>query len=212
MRPHWHRYLKVAERNNLEIVEGFTDDLFEEFIGIYRELVSRKAFTEPNDIREFRLIQRRLPQNLKMKILLCKADGRLCAGLICSAIGDTAIYLYGATSNAGLKSRGSYLLHWRLIEWLKENGIATYDLHGINPTTNPGTYKFKADLCGSNGQDVHFLGQYDSCTSLLSYGCVALGDRLRQAAGALKGDRARKPAGATPTAQRASPLAAEEGE
>ena len=179
MRPHWRRYLRVAEKSDLEIVEGPADALFEEFIKIYRELVSRKAFAEPNDIREFRSIQERLPQNLKMKILLCRANDKLCAGLICSAIGDTAFYLYGATSNTGLKTRGSYLLHWKLIEWLKDAGIKTYDLHGINPASNPGTYKFKADLCGSNGQDVHFLGQFDSHTSLLSRSCVAVGDRLR---------------------------------
>jgi lipid II:glycine glycyltransferase (peptidoglycan interpeptide bridge formation enzyme) len=205
MRPHWRRYLKVAEKSNLEVVEGTADAFFEEFIGIYRELVSRKAFAEPNDIREFRSIQDRLPRNLKMKVLLCRADGRLCAGLICSAIGDTAIYLYGATSNAGLKSRGSYLLHWRLIEWLKESGIATYDLHGINPAMNPGTYKFKADLCGGNGQDVHFLGQFDSCTSLFSHGCVTLGDRLRQAVRTIKGHKAHKPVGATASALGPSP-------
>jgi lipid II:glycine glycyltransferase (peptidoglycan interpeptide bridge formation enzyme) len=186
MRPHWRRYLKVAEKNDLEIVEGSDDALIEAFIGIYRELVSRKAFAEPNDIREFRLIQKRLPSNLKMKILLCKENGKLCAGLICSAIGNTALYLYGATSNAGLKSRGSYLLHWKLIEWLKETGITTYDLHGINPVTNPGTYKFKADLCGSNGEDAHFLGQFDTHTNLLSHSCVSVAQRLRRVLRTLK--------------------------
>jgi len=193
MRPHWRRYLNVAEKGDLEITEGSAGVLFDEFVGIYRELVNRKAFAEPNDIRKFRSIQERLPQNLKMKILLCKAEGKLRSGLICSAIGDTAIYLYGATSNAGLKIRGSYLLHWKLIEWLKETGIATYDLHGINPATNPGTYKFKADLCGSNGRDVHFLGQFDAHASALSHTCVALGDRLRQVAGGFRRKEARNP-------------------
>jgi len=211
MRPHWRRYLKVAEKSDLEIVEGSADALFGEFITIYSELVSRKAFAEPNDIREFRSIQERLPRNLKMKILLCKADGKLCAGLICSAIGDTAIYLYGATSDTGLKTRGSYLLHWKLVEWLKATGITTYDLHGINPATNPGTYKFKADLCGSNGRDVHFLGQFDSHTSLLSRSCVALGDRLRRMVRTFKKNEAHKPAGAPASAPRSSPVVATEG-
>src|SRR5436189_1342 len=83
-----------------------------------------------------------------MKIMLCKSGDEHCAGLVCSAIGKTAIYLFGATSNAGMKSRGSYLLHWKLIEWLKQNRFSVYDLHGINPVRNPGTYKFKNDLAG----------------------------------------------------------------
>lgn len=212
MRPHWRRYLKVAEKSGLEIVEGSADGLFEEFIGIYRELVSRKAFAEPNDIREFRSIQDRLPQNLKMRIMLCKANGKLCSGLICSAMGDTAIYLYGATSNTGLKSRGSYLLHWKLVEWLKETGIATYDLHGINPATNPGTYKFKADLCGSNGQDLYFLGQFDAHASQLSHSLVVLGDRLRQMVRAFRTKQAAKTVGASSSAAGSSPLVGAENE
>jgi lipid II:glycine glycyltransferase (peptidoglycan interpeptide bridge formation enzyme) len=204
MRPHWRRYLKVAEKNDLEIVAGSDDALFAQFIPIYRELVGRKAFAEPNDIRQFRLAQERLPRDLKMKIMLCKVGGTLCSGLICSAIGNTGIYLYGATSNAGLKSRGSYLLHWRLIEQLKRDGITTYDLHGINPVTNPGTYKFKADLCGSNGADVHFLGRFDSCTSRLSQSCVAVGDGLMGMVRSLKRGAASKPAAA---GQSAAPVA-----
>jgi lipid II:glycine glycyltransferase (peptidoglycan interpeptide bridge formation enzyme) len=203
MRQHWRRYLKVAERSDLSVVEGSDGVLFDEFIGIYRELVSRKAFAEPNDIREFRAIQERLPLPLRMKVLLCKEDGRLCSGLICSAMGDTAIYLYGATSDAGLKSRGSYLLHWRLIEWLKAAGIRTYDLHGINPVTNPGTYKFKTDLCGSNGEDVHFLGQFDACSSVLSYSCVALGDGVMRAMRSLSRPR-RSPAASAEASMAAS--------
>jgi peptidoglycan biosynthesis/recognition FemAB-like protein len=179
LRPHWHRYLKVAEKNGLEIIEGSDDNLFVAFIGIYKEMVGRKRFAEPNDIREFRSIQARLPEKFKMKIMLCKAGDKLCAGLVCSAIGKTAIYLFGATSDVGLKSRGSYILHWKLIEWLRKNNFDTYDLHGINPILNPGTYKFKADLCGNNGKDLHFVGLFDSYTNALSYTCVSCGSSLK---------------------------------
>jgi lipid II:glycine glycyltransferase (peptidoglycan interpeptide bridge formation enzyme) len=186
LRPHWNRYLKVAEKSGLEIIEGSGDDLFASFIGMYREMVARKRFPEPNDINEFRAIQGGLPDPFKMKIMLCKAGSSLCAGLICSAIGNTGVYLFGATSDLGLKSRGSYLLHWKLIEWLKASGITYYDLHGINPETNPGTYKFKADLCGDNGKDVHFIGWYDASTNPLSRTAVALGESLRSCVRRLK--------------------------
>jgi len=193
LRPHWHRYLKVAERNGLEIVEGDDDTLFATLVKIYREMVARKGFVEPNDINEFRLMQGQLPEKFKMKVMLCRSGGEACAGVVCSAIGKTGIYLFGATSNAGLKLRGSYLLHWKLIEWLKDSGFAIYDLNGINPLANPGTYKFKSDLCGKSGEDVSFLGRFDSCTNILSDSVVACGDRLRMMYRALrerKADRA----------------------
>jgi lipid II:glycine glycyltransferase (peptidoglycan interpeptide bridge formation enzyme) len=177
--PHWQRELKVAEKKNLVIIEGFDDKLFDTFITIYKEMVARKAFIEPNDINEFRLIQNRLPERFKMKVMLCKSSDEFTSGAIFSTIGKTPIYLFGATSNVGIKSRGSYLLQWKFIEWLKSNGFTTYDLNGINPIANPGTYGFKSELCGSNGRDVRFLGRFDSCNSLISSSCVALGEGLR---------------------------------
>jgi hypothetical protein len=180
LRQHWSRYLKVALKNpELKVEEGTDDKLFEIFLKMYRELLDRKAFAEPNDINEFRRMQASLPEKFKMKVMLCMSEGEPCAGLICSAIGKTGIYLFGATSNAGLKKRGAYLLHWRMIEWLKSQGFTTYDLHGINPVTNPGTYKFKADLCGENGRDVYFVGRFDSYTSVVSSSFVSGGDKLR---------------------------------
>ena len=162
MSGHWKRELKVAERKKLEIIEGEQDELFGTFIEIYKEMVSRKRFVEPNDIDKFRQIQASLPEDLKMRIMLCKSDDGICSGLICSAIGNTAVYLFGATSNSGMKSRGSYLLHWKLLETLKQQRIAVYNLNGINPVRNPGTYKFKSELAGAAGADRQFLGQFES--------------------------------------------------
>jgi lipid II:glycine glycyltransferase (peptidoglycan interpeptide bridge formation enzyme) len=179
MRAHWKRELKVAEKSNCEIVEGRNDELFGEFITMYKEMVSRKNFVEPNDIHQFREIQSRLPAKLKMKVMLAKSNGAVCAGLICSAIGDTAVYLFGATSNAGLKSRGSYLLHWKLLEELKKAGVRTYNLNGINPATNPGTYKFKNDLAGNSGHDVHYSGRFELDGGGLSRWAIDLAERAQ---------------------------------
>ena len=180
LRQHWRRYLKIAENSDLEVLEGSDDRTFGQFVTIYREMVGRKRFLEPNNIEDFRTIQRKLPESYKMKVMLCRSDGKLCAGVVCSAIGNTGVYLFGATSNAGLKSRGSYLLHWKVIEWLRGLGIEQYDLHGINPVSNPGTYKFKADLCGPNGRDVTFLGRFECQTNVTSSLCVWGGDWVRR--------------------------------
>jgi len=186
MRPHWKRELKLAERNGLSVVEGSDDDLFAALVDIHREMVSRKKFVVSNDINQFRRVQAQLPERFKMKIMLCRSGAGLCAGLACSAIGKTAVYLFGATSNVGMKSNGSYLLQWKLIEQLKAEGCTTYDLNGINPVRNPGTYKFKDDLGGRNGRDVHFLGRFDSRGGLISSSCIAVGDRLLTAYRTLK--------------------------
>ena len=179
MKPHWKRELKRAERNDLKVVEGSDDELFGTFIDIYKEMVSRKRFAEGNDINQFRLMQAQLPDNLKMKIMLCRSSTGVCAGLVCSTIGKAAVYLFGATSNIGMKSNGSYLLQWKLIEKLKKDGCAVYDLNGINPARNPGTHKFKCDLAGKHGKDVYFMGRFDSHAGVLSHSCVKYAEMLR---------------------------------
>jgi lipid II:glycine glycyltransferase (peptidoglycan interpeptide bridge formation enzyme) len=158
----WRNCLNRAERNSLEIIEGQSDELFEKFKTIYRQMLARKQFIESNDIDEFSAIQKKLQETQKMKIMLCKFEGKIAAGAIFSAIGKTGIYIFGATNENGMKSNGSYLLQWKFIEWLKQNGYILYDLNGINPEKNPGTYRFKAGLCGKNGKDVTFLGQFNA--------------------------------------------------
>jgi len=187
LNAHWNRELKVAEKKKLEVIEGSDDLLFGQFVEIYKEMVSRKNFVEPNDINQFRVVQSRLPEDLKMRVMLCRSDSEVCAGVVYSAIGDTAIYLFGATSNAGMKSRGSYLLQWKLIENLKQGQTTVYNLNGINPDKNPGTYKFKNDLAGKNGEHVHYLGRFYSHPGRLRNLCVELGEQSRMAYRLLRG-------------------------
>lgn len=175
----WKKNLKATNKGRLELIEGTSVDLFDAFLGIYKEMVSRKKFVSFADINKFRQMQVRLPQDFKMIIMLGKSGDGLCAGLVCAAMGKSAINLFAATSNAGMKSRGSYFLQWKLIERLKEHGFALYDLDGIDPIRNPGTYKFKRDLGGVNGRDVYLLGRFDSHPGLLSYACVNLGETLK---------------------------------
>ena len=145
----WRNQLNAAERNGLTIREGSGDELFAEFTAIYRELLARKQFETTVEIDEFARIQRALPEPLKMRVLLCEKDGKLLAGLVGAAIGDTGVYLLGATSSEGMKAKGSYLLQWRIMQWLRERGCRWYDLGGVNPTRNPGVYHFKSGFGGA---------------------------------------------------------------
>ncbi len=98
--------------------------------------------------------------------------------LVASAIGDSAIYLLGATSDAGLHSKGAYLLHWHLIDWLKAKGTRWYDLGGIDPERNPGVYQFKKGFSGADVCQIEPLVMYESA---VSFAMVKAGLAVRQA-------------------------------
>ena len=172
----WRNCLNRAEKNGLEMIVGEEEGLFVEITKIYWEMVKRKALIELSDINHLKVVQRDLPPNLKLKVILCRLNGETCAGGIFSAIGATAVYHVGATSNAGMKSNGSYIIQWAFIKWLKENGFLYYDLNGINPETNPGTYHFKRGLGGRKGREVEFLGRFQVSDSRVSSWFVKGGD------------------------------------
>jgi lipid II:glycine glycyltransferase (peptidoglycan interpeptide bridge formation enzyme) len=179
MRKDSRRNLRIAEQHGLEIVEGQGDESFKAFIEMYKDMVARKNFMEPNDIHQFRSLQARLQGKLKMRILLCKSGNDLCAGVIWSALGNTGVGLFSATSKLGMDKRAGYLIQWKLVEALKEKHFLFYNLNGINPDRNPGGYDFKSGLAGKNGKDVYYMGRFDSRASMVNYFCVECGEKLR---------------------------------
>ena len=161
----WRNQLNRAERNNLTIKEGYGLDCFPAFRTLLDEMLVRKKFEASSDIGEFEQIQKHLPVGQQMRVFLCEQGGVPIAGLVGSAIGDTGLYLFGATNEHGMKLKGAYLLQWRMIQWLKQNGATHYDLGGINPQTNPGVYHFKHGL---SGNDVRYVNPLVSCDSIAS--------------------------------------------
>jgi lipid II:glycine glycyltransferase (peptidoglycan interpeptide bridge formation enzyme) len=168
----WRNQLSRAEKNNLTVVSGSGAKEFRTFCLIYDQMRKRKMFETTVDIEEFVRIQENLAAPHRLRILICEDRGVPVAGLVASAMGDSAIYLLGATSDDGLNAKGSYLLHWTLIQWLKENGVRWYDLGGIDPIGNPGVYSFKRGFAAA---DVLQMSPMVGCNSVVSSAVVKAG-------------------------------------
>ncbi len=171
----WRYHLKKAQKLKLEITEGEDDSHFAEFERVYAQMLDRKQF-EGSDPKPYRNIQKNLMGHEKMRVFLCQAEKQTCAGGVVSPIGKMGIYLFGATNNLGIKTYGSYLVHWRMLEWIKGRGCTSYDLNGINPDTNPGGFQFKTQLGGVHGRDVRLLGQFDAYPGALLKWLAASGE------------------------------------
>lgn len=161
----WRNQLTRSEKNGLKIVVGDGADAYRMFCRMYNEMRKRKAFETSVNVEEFGRIQESLPQDHRMRILICEQGGVQVAGIVTSAMGDSAIYLLGATGDDGLNAKGAYLLQWTMIRWLKENGFKWYDLGGIDPEANPGVYSFKK---GFSGTDVSHLSPLVACDNVVS--------------------------------------------
>jgi lipid II:glycine glycyltransferase (peptidoglycan interpeptide bridge formation enzyme) len=186
--PKWRNKLSGAEKNNLDVVQGKVcdggSDPYRTFCLIYNQMRKRKTFETTVDVEEFGRIQQDLPERHRMRVLICEDRGVPVAGLVASAMGDSAIYLLGATSDDGLKSKGAYLLQWTMMKWLKEHGVRWYDLGGIDPEVNPGVYSFKK---GFSGIDATQLNPLVTCDSIASSAIVRAGLAMRRAVRVCKG-------------------------
>ena len=173
----WRNMLTQSEKKGLKIVAGTGMDGYRVFCQLYGQMWKRKGFDTSVSIKQFGRIQELLAESQRMQVLICEEAGVPVAGIVASAIGDSAIYLLGATSDQGLNSRGSYLLQWTLIHWLKERGFRCYDLGGIDPEINPGVYQFKRGLSGT---DCSHISPFASCNSAVNAAVVLAGEAAQR--------------------------------
>jgi len=173
----WRNKLSGAEKNSLTVLAGDGCDEYRVFCAMYSQMRQRKTFETSVDVEEFGRIQEALPESQRMRVLICQHQGTPVAALVVSAMGDSAIYLLGATSDAGLNAKGAYLLQWTMMLWLKERGIRSYDLGGIDPEGNPGVYSFKK---GFSGEDICQIDPLAASVSAVSRGMVKAGLTLRR--------------------------------
>jgi len=175
--PKWRNKLTQSDKKGLKVTSGNGLEEYRTFCRVYHEMRMRKAFDTSVDVDEFARIQEDLPESHRMRVWICEQEGVPVAGVVCSAMGDSAIYLLGATSDSGLTSRGAYLLQWTVIQWLKERGVRSYDLCGIDPERNPGGYSFKRGLSGA---DVFQMAPMVACNNAVSAVFVRGGLTMRR--------------------------------
>ena len=171
----WRNHLNRAEKSSkLEIVNGNSSKLFDTFLTLYDQLVQLKNFVGV-DPRSFRSINDEMSENFKLQIFIAYEEKLPVAGLICSAIGNTGVYLFGASNEKGRKYNAAYLLQWEVIQYLKSKGIKRYDLGGIDPVNNPNVYTFKS---GISDNELWNIGTYSASTYGISKLLVYGGDVL----------------------------------
>jgi len=172
----WRNQLNAGERNNLSVIAGEGMEEYRSFCDLYSQMWERKRFKTNVSVEEFGQIQERLPEKQRMRVMICSHEGQALAGVVCTAMGDSAIYLLGATNEAGMKLKAAYVLHWTVIRWLKERGIRYYDLGGIDPEANPGVYHFKRGLSGA---DLSHISPLTTCDNFVSLALIKTGNAVR---------------------------------
>ncbi len=141
----WRNALARAERGGIEIREGSGDEVFERFIVGHRAHIKRLGPEGGLDEALLRALRQALPAAGAMTVLVAMIDGRAAAGMAFVPFGDSAEYLAGHADDRARDANAGQLLLWTAVERLKQAGLRTLDLGGMDEELTPdGIYRFKA--------------------------------------------------------------------
>ena len=154
----WRNCLNKSEKNNIKLRNGKDASDFQQFMLLFNELLLDKKFSIDLDIEFYKNVQQQSVDSEKLMVTLAEIDGVVVAGHVSSILGDTCVYLLGASNSVGRNSNAAYLLQWNAITMAKSSGCLWYDLGGIDPEENPGVYVFKKRM---GGFEIDIIGPFE---------------------------------------------------
>lgn len=189
MKPKGRYNVGVAERNNLVVKTGMTNELLADFYDLYAETARRSKFSG-RSASYFQGLCNLLVQNNQGEIVAVYQGKKALAAGIILYYGTLASYLYGGSVRqpAEQSLMAPYLMHWEAMKQAKKRGCKIYDLLAISPPADAsaeaafnhpyaGLSRFKSQFGGSA---VHLLGSWDLVGNSLWYTLYQLAERRRR--------------------------------
>ena len=120
--------IRLAERKEVVVREGTSADL-PLFIRLMETTGQRDNFG--THAPEYYAAMYALFAPDHAVLLIAEYQERPLAAAIITALGDTAVYLYGASGNEERNRMPAYAVQWAAMRWAKARGCTRYDLWGI---------------------------------------------------------------------------------
>lgn len=150
----WRRDLNASHKSDLQLETGSSQAFQDRFMRVYETMVDNKELELSLGPEKFFDLP---SQALGLQILIATKDGQDAAVHLLSCLGDTAVYLFGASNDIGRATKAGYWIQWQAILTAQDQGCRWYDLGGVDPDTNPGGFRFKSRM---GGADVSAHGPY----------------------------------------------------
>ncbi len=145
----WRYGVGRAEREGV-VVETSTDsDEIEAFFRLCSQISDTKGFKLPGSLALIQQLLHTKPNSdVETKLFVARYQDRLGAGAVVMRCGRNTHYLWGGVDRELSGYRTGEAVQWAVIQWAARQGCKVYDLEGIDPINNPGTYKFKKKMGG----------------------------------------------------------------
>ncbi len=121
--------IRLAERKGVTVREGTLEDMIS-FYDLMEETGERDEFGIHARAYYRRAFELFSPVD-QVALFVAEYKDEPLAGLLAFAVGDTAWYISGASSNRHRNRMPTYAVQWAAIRWAKARGCSAYDLWGI---------------------------------------------------------------------------------
>jgi lipid II:glycine glycyltransferase (peptidoglycan interpeptide bridge formation enzyme) len=187
MKPKWRYNVRLAEKKGV-VVEQAGMEAVHEFYELYRATSMRDRIAlhpEKYYARLFSLAAELRAAGVAgtpdIRLWIARFDGKALAAIVTLFRGESAVYLYGASSDENRNLMPAYALQWNAMRAAKAAGCERYDLFGIPPTDDPahpmaGLYRFKT---GFGGMLAHRAGSWDFPLRGLAYAVFRFVEKAR---------------------------------
>ncbi|SDO11744.1 Acetyltransferase (GNAT) domain-containing protein [Filomicrobium insigne] len=139
------RYVKLGLKNpklSCDIVRGARERraAIDRLAAMYDDLATRKNFEKGFNTSAFRKI---VGDDDRYVIAEAHVDGEVASLYIAHQAAKRMIGLVAASNELARANEASYLAIWTLFEYACSEGLTSFDLSGIDPFGNYGTFQFK---------------------------------------------------------------------
>ncbi len=123
--------IRLSTRKEVIVRQGTAKDI-PAFIKLMQMTGQRDAFSlhMPD---YYKAVYEMLAPSGQLVLFMAEYETRPLAAIMVSKSGNTASYLFGASSNEERQRMAPYAVQWVAMQWAKENGCSWYDLWGIPP-------------------------------------------------------------------------------
>lgn len=181
------RKVRISQRKGIRYTHATADNIAA-FTGMMQTTGERNDFGVHTEAYYHMAYELFVPHTATL--ILAEHEETPLAGIMVFAQGDTAWYLYGASSNAKRNLMATYGVQWEAIQWAKSRGVRTYDMWGIPDEDEAvlenefqerndglwGVYGFKR---GWGGEVVRSAGAWDKVYNPLIYTAYWTAAQLR---------------------------------
>lgn len=169
---------RIAQKRGVAIEKSENID---EFYKIFQDTAKRDGFEiRPKEYFK-KMLEILAPQGFA-ELLLARYNGKTIAAEIVTYYGETASYLYGASSSEDRNVMAPYLLHFESMRRARDKGCKYYDLLAVAPEGEEkhkyaGISRFKRQF---GGRTVQLVGSWDYILKPVWYKLFKLAEKTRR--------------------------------